>query len=140
MMKETVFHHFLGIASLLIVFFSHCGDQLLSIWLLTELSTIFLNIRYALYHTGHDSSLLYIVNGLLLTITFVGVRISLSIFTIVRVFIMARADFVHLPLFMTVFIVSVNLSLTVLNINWSIKLVKGAMKVLRKGTKKDKKE
>jgi len=110
-----------------------------TVFLMWEISTIFLNFRGFLYAAGKESSVLYKVNGILLVLSFFLVRICFGYTQSYHVWV-ALGRGTHAPLYLRGYFYFSNLVMNILNTYWMILIAKGAISGFSKKTAADNKD
>ncbi|XP_069127655.1 TLC domain-containing protein 4-like [Argopecten irradians] len=100
--------------------------------IMAEFSTVFVNLRWYLDKINCDrTSTIFIVNGVVMTCTFVSARVlTMPKFWYTVYTYLGSEEFALLGKVPTVMIITC-LLLDILNIKWSIRMIKGAHKVVR---------
>ena len=102
--------------------------------LLNEISACFTNLRLILIYNKLEKSLLYLLNGFLILISFVMLRVILGGYVIYKMIIpnlIINIDYNNSPIYIAYFM------MYILNLMWCIKIFKGFYKSLNKFLKKD---
>ena len=85
---QLFFHHFVSIFGICVgLYMDHFFGSISQLTMITELSTISLNIRAIMVYHKQQGSLLYIFNGFIMTISFYFIRILWYHFIIFGLFI-----------------------------------------------------
>jgi len=135
----TVVHHTLGLLSFSLVYISKQEQYFALLWTATELTTPFVNTRWFLYVTKQSNTLLYTVNGLVMTLGFLVWRVAyipLKGFSALYYF----SDHISL---LRPYMVPVNFcipAITLLNVYWTYLMIRGIISVLIKSKKGEKRE
>lgn len=108
--------------------------------LFTELTTPFLNLRWLLHTAGLKDSRIYLVNGLLMVKAWLIARIALFLYLFKHLadhWVEIAAE--KLPTWCLLLLVGGPPILFVMNVFWLVKIVQGAIKLVksRTGKKKD---
>jgi len=131
----TFLHHFIGLSFYLVVCISHEGQYLTTLWLASELTTPFVNLRWFLAIMKKSSTLMYTVNGILMTLGFLLWRVLIIPGLVIRAHYYSNSDFHQtVPYIRTLIPVAVS-SITLLNAYWTYLMIKGIIKFLQKGPK-----
>lgn len=138
--QANVVHHVTGLACWYLMTDGGFGHSIAVCATMTEITTPFINQRFFLDKANMKDGMLYVVNGLLMTLLWFLFRVLLFGWLGFRLFQM-RESLLALPnlyLFAAVFSYGVGYALQLF---WWNKIFKGAMKVLSGGNKKgDKKK
>lgn len=125
-------HHCAALLSLASVAHARALHVFLMVVLLSEATTPFVNARWWLDHSGAKASRLYAVNGLALLVTWTAARIA-SVFPFYVAVATNAADIAAVPLHARVLLLLVPALLWCLNVMWWMRIVRGAVKLLRRG-------
>lgn len=129
----TIAHHAIAIAAYTLSIFHYITQFFATLWLFTEISTPFINNRVFLKLAGKETSTLYLINGLMMAITFVGSRaIFAPIFGGYYGFVLRHKAIFPTWYTKVDFAISV-VGMTSLNLYWSYLIIKGILKALSGG-------
>ena len=130
--KSFLLHSLFSILATFTIYLSQVGHGFAVLFLLYELSTPFMNIRWFLSSLDMKDTLLYSINGLVFTITFLLVRIvfglSFSVKIIINILTMEdpRIKIIRIPFVLSAII------LNSLNIFWFSQIYHGFMAHLKR--------
>eukprot|EP00249_Psilotum_nudum_P010192 c22392_g1_i2 orf=349-1155(-) len=128
---EYVLHHLLSAASLALSLYSGHAQIYIYIVLFSEITTPFVNLRWYLSVSGLKNSKLYIINGVLLFFGWLMARVLLFVYLFFHIYLHYDQVREIFPLgFYALIIVSP--SLTVMNLYWLYKIVRGMIRMLSK--------
>lgn len=130
--KATAIHHAMGLACWTTIETRGVAHVLGITAILTEITTPFVNTRWFLAETGLKKSVLYMVNGLVMTLLWFVFRILLFIWLGFRLYAMRFALFAIPPDQSNVIELSFVIGFT-LQVFWFRKIAKGAYKTLAGG-------
>lgn len=133
----TLFHHCLGLFYYTVVNVSGHAQYLAMLWLASELTTPFVNMRWFLFVMKKTDTTLYLVNGMLMTLGFLLWRViyipGSALYTLYYFsdHIKLTAPYVQplIPISMP--------SITILNAYWTYLMIKGILKFIKPGGKKE---
>eukprot|EP01027_Heterolobosea_sp_BB2_P011834 GEZU01017187.1.p1 GENE.GEZU01017187.1~~GEZU01017187.1.p1 ORF type:complete len:177 (+),score=43.41 GEZU01017187.1:626-1156(+) len=124
-------HHFFGGLGYLLTTFYHAGHFWTIIFGFTESTTPFTNQRWFLDKSGLRESTAYTINGLLLWLTWIPVRLALVPFLAYKLYMnFARIWALWTPLAVG-FLLVLSFIINVLNVYWFYKITLGVIKVLK---------
>lgn len=123
--KEYIFHHSIGIISSFIIMTSlySIGAFYAHILLITELSTIFLNM----YHLSENTKILKIFSMIMFTFTYTVVRIVHIFVIITKIFQCTRND--TFDIYYVIMCIMV-FALYLLNVYWFIKIINKLSRII----------
>ncbi|XP_047249656.1 TLC domain-containing protein 4-B [Capsicum annuum] len=128
---EYLVHHLLSMVAVTYAMFTGEGQLYVFMVLVSEATTPGINLRWYLDVAGMKKSKAYLVNGFLMVFAWLVARILLFIYLFYHVYI--NYDQVkHLPSFAIFLSSVVSLVLTMMNLVWFWKIVKGLKKTLAK--------
>eukprot|EP00026_Physarum_polycephalum_P013732 Phypoly_transcript_14165.p1 GENE.Phypoly_transcript_14165~~Phypoly_transcript_14165.p1 ORF type:complete len:280 (+),score=33.17 Phypoly_transcript_14165:127-966(+) len=133
----TIVHHILGLLNYGLVCISGQEQYLALLWMATELTTPFVNMRWFLAVTKQSHTMLYTINGLAMTLAFLCWRV---IYIPTKAFYTLYYFSDHFYLLYPYMQPSIPLSIpaiTLLNIYWTSLMIRGIISVLM-GKKKRK--
>ena len=141
-MISTYFHHFLAIlGSIAGIYGGGYMAVTASVSLITEFSTPFVNIRSILYDLKETSGTIYIINGLMMTISFFLCRCIFQAWFVYVKLLPAVYSPNKIASNFELFSFYSYLVLVVLNFYWFSKMLTGCIKVLKKSnTEKNKRK
>ncbi|XP_058075205.1 uncharacterized protein LOC131223733 isoform X2 [Magnolia sinica] len=133
--KEYVVHHGLSMYSILLALMSGQAQIYILMVLFTEITTPFVNLRWYLDVAGQKSSKLYVYNGIALFVGWLVARVLLFIFFFTHMYLHFDQVKMIFPLgFYSILMVPPMISL--LNLFWFWKILKGLIKTLSKARHK----
>ena len=147
--KENYIHHAIAMFGVLHgLFYGRHWGVLSNAALFTEASTFFVNMRWLLYTHKKSDSMLYVINGLTMTLVFFVCRIVflnwIIFMGIPPVYWIADVTVDPTPIYYYGFLVhSLFCSICILNMYWFYRMFTGCLKQISKMNKKktdDKKE
>lgn len=127
-------HHFLGAFMGSLTFVIPSCQYVSPFFLLVELSTPFVNMRWFLDKCGLRSHLLYIINGVLMILVFFVARIVLTSYFLFEALVLHPDQYHTLPTPWLVSLMSSVVLLAAINIMWFGKMIRGLLRTL-KGTR-----
>ncbi|CAL9782037.1 uncharacterized protein LOC135652101 [Musa acuminata AAA Group] len=129
--KEYVLHHGLSMFSIFLSLVSGKAHMYILMILLTETTTPFVNLRWYLDHAGQKSSNLYLYNGVALFLGWMAARILLFIYFFMHIYLHFHQVKTIFPLGLYT-LLTVSPILTLMNLFWFWKILKGMLKTLSK--------
>ncbi|XP_051131950.1 uncharacterized protein LOC127252000 [Andrographis paniculata] len=128
---EYFIHHGLSVFSIVLSLLTGQAQAYTLMILLTEITTPFVNLRWYLHVAGLNNSKIYILNGVALFIGWLVARILLFVYFSFHMFV--HFDQVKAVFWLCFYtLITVPLSLAVMNLVWFWKIAKGMTKTLRK--------
>jgi hypothetical protein len=130
-------HHVTGAYGLYVSSATGLGHFVTLAFVFTEISTPFVNGRVFLTHLGFRDSILFVLNGILITLFFGVVRVAFIVFFYLKIW----KQFDQLALYPAVCLVSIALGpnlIHMLNVIWFYKILKGILSILTGSSKADK--
>lgn len=128
---EYVLHHFLSLVSLVYTTFSGEGQLYTYMVLISEATTPGINFRWFLDTAGMKKSTLYLMNGVMMLFSWMVVRIMLFIYVFYHEYVHFD-QIVKMHRFGFLLVVVVPSLLTIMNMMWFGKIVKGLRKTMNK--------
>lgn len=125
----TLVHHTMGIVCFLASLYNFTGYVLCLMMLATEASTVFLNIRWYLYHCEYANTTLYKLNGIVMTIVFFTFRVAMFPFHCWMVYRHAFNLYEHFGLLLPGLSITGLLTAGILNHYWFGLMIKGMLKL-----------
>lgn len=130
---EYVVHHLLSMVSVLYAMLTGEGQVYTFMVLLSEVTTPAVNLRWYLDAAGMKKSKLYVINGLMMFLTWLVARIVLFMYLFYH--ISAHYDqVVQLHKLGYLLVMVVPSVLSIMNFLWFVKITKGLRKTLKRGT------
>jgi len=108
-----------------------------SVFLLFEISTIFLNLNGFLEAFGASGTLLHAINGILLIVSFFIFRLVFGYYSSFHFFLDVWRNSKEIPIFLIAFYYTANVILNGLNVFWFWKMIKKALRKKDPKTKKN---
>ncbi|KAL3754876.1 hypothetical protein ACJRO7_002039 [Eucalyptus globulus] len=128
---EYVIHHLLSIASLAYAMLTSEGQVYTFMVLISETTTPGINLRWYLDTVGMKKSKAYLINGVVVFLSWLVARILLFVYIFYHVYL--HLDQVNqLQVFGKLLVFVVPLALTVMNLLWFGKIIKGLKKTIAK--------
>ena len=138
--SAMILHHIIAFLSYADLNAQHIGHNLVLMCLLLEVTTPFVNCRWFLSQLGQKDSSLYIVNGLIMTVSWLLMRVMLGAYIGLSIWRM-RNQMEDLPWFSKwISLIGIYIIGYSLQCFWFLKIAQGAMKVLvspKRSTKKE---
>ncbi|EGC28357.1 hypothetical protein DICPUDRAFT_12134, partial [Dictyostelium purpureum] len=129
---QTIFHHFIALGGFFFIgLIRQEAHFLILYYSFSECTTPFVNLRKHLYDLELQNTILYKVNGMIMAIGFVTIRVFFITYSIWELYHRG----LEIPYFTNIFFYTVYPSITCLNFYWTFLIVKGIIKALSK--KKD---
>ncbi|KMZ76364.1 Transmembrane protein 56 [Zostera marina] len=128
---EYVLHHFLSLVSLVYTRFSGEGQLYTYMVLISEATTPGINFRWFLDTAGMKKSTLYLMNGIMMLFSWMLVRILLFIYVFYHEYFHFD-QIMKMHRFGFLLVVVVPSVLTVMNVLWFGKIIKGLRKTMNK--------
>jgi len=125
-------HHVSAFVSVAISGFTGLGHLYVLLVMSTEVTTPLVNARWLLDKAGLKQHKIYTINGLTMMVMWFFVRILFLAFYFFPLLYRHRDELVVLNSTYRVLLISIPPLLTVLNVFWFRKMVKGAMRMLKK--------
>lgn len=126
----TVAHHGVGLSAVCAVTVTRIGCCFLAGFLLTELSTPFVNFHW-FFRTCDEKPSLVLANGFLMWLTFVAGRILVLPYAVYLVFAHIHQVIAFSP-WLAAFYVSLFVTISILNLYWASLISRGLLKAWRK--------
>ncbi|KAK7300200.1 hypothetical protein RJT34_11037 [Clitoria ternatea] len=128
---EYVIHHVLSLVSVAFSMLSGQGQLYTYMVLISETTTPGINLRWYLDATGMKRSKAYLINGVVIFIAWLVARILLFVYMFYHVYLhFDQIQKIHI--FGKILVIVVPLVLSIMNLVWFSKIIKGLMKTLAK--------
>ncbi|ESW18249.1 hypothetical protein PHAVU_006G025300 [Phaseolus vulgaris] len=128
---EYVIHHLLSLVAVAYAMFSGEGQLYTFMVLISETTTPGINLRWYLDVAGMKKSRAYLINGIVIFIAWLVARILLFIYMFYHVYLHFHQVEQMQP-FGQILVVAVPVVLSVMNLVWFAKIIKGLRKTLAK--------
>jgi TLC domain len=128
-------HHICALISVTISAFTGQGHPYVLLVLSTEVTTPLVNARWLLDKGGLKQHKLYFINGITMMVMWFFVRIVFMVFYFFPLMYRHQGELVMLNSVYKWFLLTIPPLLTVLNMYWFSKMVRGAMRLLSKKKK-----
>eukprot|EP00048_Salpingoeca_helianthica_P013257 m.197690 g.197690 ORF g.197690 m.197690 type:complete len:311 (-) comp15477_c16_seq13:2185-3117(-) len=125
-------HHFLGAIMGSLTYAAPACQYISCLFLLSESSTPFVNMRWFLDKAGLRSHPLYFINGILMTLFFFLARLALTTYFIVDSLFINTDEYRALPKPWAVGLACCVVVLTTINTMWFLKMARGLYRALTK--------
>eukprot|EP01027_Heterolobosea_sp_BB2_P025533 GEZU01039194.1.p1 GENE.GEZU01039194.1~~GEZU01039194.1.p1 ORF type:complete len:320 (+),score=60.10 GEZU01039194.1:135-1094(+) len=127
---DMICHHIFGGGALFISMLYKTCTELAILFLATEATTPFVNQRWFFEKCGMKTSKRYLINGILMWLGFLIMRVPVGPFIIAHGYIHRHTYITMVPPGIVLLIAVVNLVINSLNLLWFLKITRGLVKVM----------